>query len=171
VKPIINILRRSGFLRGDLDYQAVRASMVIMYFFFAYQKWFEYEAWVLIPYISHGPLIFWMYPAFGIRGASWFLGAVESTICALLFLGFWNKRLGLLGAAGSVVAFVCTVTIIPFMPGGWEASAGGFPAMVGPNAFLMKDVVLLAVSVYLLKQDAVRVKQAALTVSPMPISR
>jgi uncharacterized membrane protein YkgB len=43
--------------------------------------------------------------------------------------------------------------------------------MVGPNAFLMKDVVLLAVSVYLLKQDAVRVKQAALTVSPMPISR
>jgi Protein of unknown function, DUF417 len=30
-------------------------------------------------------------------------------------------------------------------PGGWEPSAGGFPAMVGPNAFLMKDVVLLGV--------------------------
>jgi hypothetical protein len=29
--------------------------------------------------------------------------------------------------------------------------------MVGPVAFLMKDVVLLAVSVYLLKKDVVRV--------------
>jgi hypothetical protein len=33
------------------------------------------------------------------------------------------------------------------------ASAGGFPAMVGNVAFLMKDVALLAVSFYLLKQD------------------
>ena len=33
----------------------------------------------------------------------------------------------------------------------------GFPAMVGNVAFLMKDVVLLAVSVYLLKQDLARV--------------
>ena len=89
-----------------------------------------------------------------------FLGAAESAICVLLLLGFWNKKLGLLGAAGSVVTFTCTVTIIPFIPGGWEASAGGFPAMVGPNAFLIKDVVLLGVSIYLLKQDAVRVSQA-----------
>jgi uncharacterized membrane protein YkgB len=165
VKPVINILDRLGLFKEDLDYHVVRASMVIVYFFFAYQKWFEYEAQVLIPYISHGPLIFWMYPVFGIRGASWFLGAAESSIFVLLLLGFWDKRLGLLGAAGSVVTFVCTVTIIPFMPGGWEASAGGFPAMVGPNAFLMKDVVLLGVSVYLLKQDAVRVRQGALSLS------
>jgi hypothetical protein len=40
-------------------------------------------------------------------------------------------------------------------------SAGGFPAMVGNVAFLMKDVVLLAVSFYLLKQDAVTVRYAA----------
>lgn len=40
---------------------------------------------------------------------------------------------------------------------GWAASAGGFPAMVGNVAFLMKDVVLLAVSIYLLRQDALRV--------------
>jgi uncharacterized membrane protein YkgB len=38
--------------------------------------------------------------------------------------------------------------------------------MVGPNAFLMKDVVLLGVSVYLLKQDAVRVRQGALNGLP-----
>jgi uncharacterized membrane protein YkgB len=156
---IINVLDKSGLFKKDLDYHVVRASMVIVFFFFAYQKWFQYEAVVLIPYISNGPLISWMYPAFGIRGASYFLGAAESTIFVLLFLGFWNKKLGLLGAAGSVVTFICTVTIIPFMPNGWEPSAGGFPAMVGPNAFLMKDVVLLGVSFYLLRQDAARTTQ------------
>jgi uncharacterized membrane protein YkgB len=111
---------------------------------------------VLIPFISNGPLISWMYPVFGVRGASWFLGASEWLICGLLFAGFWDKRLGVLGAAGSCVTFVATVTIIPFMPNGWAPSAGGFPAMAGNVAFLMKDVVLLAVSVYLLKQDVLR---------------
>ena len=44
------------------------------------------------------------------------------------------------------------------MPDGWD-SAAGFPAMTGNVPFLMKDVVLLAVSFYLLKQDVVRVTQ------------
>jgi uncharacterized membrane protein YkgB len=154
-----NLLTRSGLLREDLDYHLVRASMVIIFLFFGYQKWFEYEAQVLIPYISNGPLIFWMYPVFGIRGASWFLGVSEWSFGALLFLGFWDKRLGILGAAGSTVTFVMTVTIIPFMPNGWAESAGGFPAMTGNVPFLMKDVVLLAASLYLLKQDLMRVSR------------
>jgi uncharacterized membrane protein YkgB len=57
---------------------------------------------------------------------------------------------------GSVATFITTVTIIPFMPDGWTPSVGGFPAMGGNVAFLMKDVVLLAVSFYLLKQDVAR---------------
>jgi hypothetical protein len=46
------------------------------------------------------------------------------------------------------------------MPDGWDAAAG-FPAMKGNVAFLMKDVVLLAVSFYLLKQDVVRASRVA----------
>ncbi|GAB2890728.1 DUF417 family protein [Paraburkholderia jirisanensis] len=154
---LTNTLGRSGLLKQDLDYHIVRASMVLIFAFFGYQKWFEYEAQVLIPYISHGPLIFWLYPLFGIRGASWFLGVSEWLFGTLIFIGFWNKRIGVLGALGSVATFVGTVTIIPFMPDGWAASAGGFPAMVGNVPFLMKDVVLLAVSIYLLKEDVSRV--------------
>ena len=135
--------------------------MVIIYFFFGYQKWFAYEAQELIPFIRNGPLISWMYPVFGIQGASWFLGVSEWLFGGLLFLGFWNKYLGILGAAGSCVTFIMTITIIPFMPDGWAASAGGFPAMVGNVAFLMKDVVLFAASVYLLKQDVERALRSA----------
>ena len=158
---LIRILMRSGILKADLDYHLLRAAMVIIFFFFGYQKWWAYEAQRLIPYISNGPLIFWLYPAFGMRGATWFLGASEWTFGTLLFLGFWNKKLGILGALGSCATFIGTVTIIPFMPDGWDASAGGFPAMTGNVPFLMKDIVLLAVSVYLLKQDVARVLLAA----------
>jgi len=159
LNPLVNILRRSGLLTEDLDYHIVRAAMVIVFLFFGYQKWWAYEAERLIPYISNGPLIWWLYPVFGVRGACWFLGVSEWTFGTLLFLGFWDKRAGILGALGSTGTFIATVTIIPFMPDGWDQSAGGFPAMTGNVPFLMKDVVLLAVSIYLLRQDVVRIGQ------------
>jgi len=154
---LMNLLMKCPGFRGDFDYYLIRASMVIIFLFFGYQKWFLYEAQGLIPYINHGPLIFWMYPVFGIRGATYFLGVAEWLFGALLFLGFWNKKLGILGALGSCFSFVATVTIIPFIPDGWASSAGGFPAMTERVAFLMKDLVLFAASFYLLKQDLVRV--------------
>ena len=156
MKAVVNMLGKLGLFRADLDYQLLRASMAIMYFFFGYQKWFEYEAKALIPFISNSPLVSWLYLLFGIRGASWFLGVSEWTFGGLILLGYWNKKLGALGAAGSVFTFLATVSIIPSIPNGWAASAGGFPAMTINTAFLMKDVVLLAVSVYLLRQDALR---------------
>ncbi len=97
MNALIHVLAKSGLLIKDLDYHLIRASMVLIFLAFGYQKWFAYEAQVLIPFISNGPLIFWMYPVFGIRGASWFLGASEGLFGTLLFLGFWNKRLGILG--------------------------------------------------------------------------
>jgi uncharacterized membrane protein YkgB len=59
MNSLIKILTKSGLLMEDLDYHLIRAAMVIIFLFFGYQKWFEYEAQVLIPYISNGPLIFW----------------------------------------------------------------------------------------------------------------
>jgi uncharacterized membrane protein YkgB len=153
---LVRALAKSGLLREGLDHHVVRASMMLIFLLFGYQKWFEYEAQTLIPFIRNGPLTSWMYPVFGLRGASWFLGVSEWLTAALLVWGFWNPRAGTLGAMLSVATFVTTVTIIPFMPDGWDAAAG-FPAMKGNVAFLMKDVVLLAVSLYLLKRDATRV--------------
>jgi uncharacterized membrane protein YkgB len=160
MKFVIRILIRVGILKDDIDYHFVRASMVIIFLIFGYQKWFNHEAQAsLIPYIKNGPLISWMYPVFGSR-AFWFLGASEWTFGLLLFLGFWNKHFGILGAIGSCFSFIATTTIIPFLPNGWAASAGGFPAMTADVAFLMKDLVLLAASFYLLRQDVLRAASA-----------
>jgi uncharacterized membrane protein YkgB len=45
---LIKVLARSPLLKGDLDYHLVRASMVLIFLLFGYQKWFEYEAETLI---------------------------------------------------------------------------------------------------------------------------
>ena len=71
------------------------------------------------------------------------------------------RKVRYVGALGSCVTFICTATIIPFLPNGWAASAGGFPAMTEHVAFLMKDIVLFSVSVYLLRQDIIRVSLSA----------
>jgi uncharacterized membrane protein YkgB len=163
MNSLINRIVRMNIFQGDIDNHLIRASMIFIYFMFGYQKWFEYEAQGLVPFFTHGPLIFWMYPVFGIRGSSYFLGISEWLFGILLLGGFWNKKIGILGALGSVFTFLCTVTIIPFWPEGWAAQAGGFPAMTLPMGFLMKDVVLLAVSFYLFKQDVQRLAQTEST--------
>jgi uncharacterized membrane protein YkgB len=128
-----------------------------------------YEQQALLPLISHGPLISWMLPVFGLQGTGRFLGTSEWIFGTLLFLGFWNKKLGVLGALGACGNFIVTTSNIPFFPNGWAASAGGFPAMTDPIAFLMKDFVLFAAAFYLLKQDVLRVSRSAL--SPAPAER
>ncbi len=157
MKFIADTLGRSGLLKRDLDYHLLRAAMVIIFAWFGYDKWFEAEIRGLLPIITHGPFIFWTIPVLGIRGTSIFLGASEWTFGSLILLGFWNKKLGMLGALGSVFTFIATITVIPFVPDAWDGGAGGFPAMTMTTAFLLKDLVLLVVSVYLLKQDVERV--------------
>ena len=39
MNALVNALARTGLLKNDLDYHVVRASMVVMFFFFGYQKW------------------------------------------------------------------------------------------------------------------------------------
>jgi hypothetical protein len=61
------------------------------------------------------------------------------------------------------LTYIGTTTIMPFLPGAWAQEAGGFPIFTLPMGFLMKDVLFLAASFYLLKQDLVR---AAMEIRP-----
>src|SRR2546427_71212 len=93
---LIKFLSKTAPFQGDLDYHLIRASMVIIYFFFGYQKWFEYEVQGLIPFFTHGPLIFWMYSVFGMKGSTYLLGVSEWLFGALRGLQF--RRYGGRGA-------------------------------------------------------------------------
>ncbi|WP_334510372.1 DUF417 family protein [Bradyrhizobium sp. AZCC 1693] len=82
--------------------------------------------------------------------------SVRIIIGSLLLAGSWTSGSAFLAPWARPGTFIATVTVIPFMPEGWDVAAGGFPAMTDNVPFLMKDVVLLAVSLYFLRQDAVR---------------
>src|SRR5258708_23647056 len=127
MNSLIKSVAGSPLVKGDLDLHLVRGSMVLIFLLFGYQKWFEYEAQTLIPFISNGPLTFWMYPVFGLHGASYFLGVSEWLTAALLIWGFWNPKAGILGAVLSLGTFITTLSIIPLMPDRWNAPAR-FPA-------------------------------------------
>ena len=92
MNQLTDLLVKVGILKKDIDYHLIRASMVIIFLFFGYQKWFQYEAQALLPYISNGPLIFWMYPVFGIRGATYLLGVTEWLFAGLLFLASGTRN-------------------------------------------------------------------------------
>ena len=75
--------------------------MVIILFFFGYQKWRAHEVQRLLSFINNGWLIFSLYPLLGMRGATLSLGVSEWAFGRLLFLGYWNKAPGILGALTS----------------------------------------------------------------------
>jgi uncharacterized membrane protein YkgB len=147
---ILYVSRTTPF-RSGLDRHLIRAAMVFTFFAFSIQKWNQYTIEMLVPMISHSPVVFWLLPVFGVRGAGYFLATTETIFGALIFLGYWSPKLGILGALGSIVT-----SIIPFLPDAWAQEAGGFPIMTLPLGFLMKDVLFLAASFYLLRQDLVR---------------
>jgi uncharacterized membrane protein YkgB len=147
---------RTILFRSNLDLHLIRAAMVFTFFAFSIQKWNQYTVEMLVPMISHSPVVFWLLPVFGLRGAGYFLATTETVFGTLIFLGYWSPTLGILGALGSMVTYIGTTSIIPFLPDAWAQEAGGFPIMTLPLGFLMKDFLFLAASFYLLKQDLVR---------------
>ena len=156
LNQVITSVSRTTPLQSSLDRHLIRAAMVFTFFAFSIQKWNQYTVDMLVPLISHSPVVFWLEPAFGVRGAGYFLGTTETIFGSLIFLGYWSPRLGILGALGSIVTFIGTTSIIPFLPGGWTLEAGGFPIMTLPLGFLVKDVLFLVASFYLLKLDLTR---------------
>ena len=156
VNRLVLYISKTILFRSDLDRHLIRAAMVFTFFVFSIQKWNQYTIEMLVPMISHSPLVFWLLPAFGVRGAGYFLATTEMIFGSLIFLGYWSPKLGILGALGSIVTFAGTTGIIPFLPDGWAREAGGFPIMTLPLGFLMKDFLFLAASFYLLKQDLTR---------------
>lgn len=137
---------------------AVRAALVLVFMAFGYVKFFPFEAESVAPLIAAHPFLSWLSP-FGQQFGSRFLGVVEIAAGLLLAAHFVSPRLGVVGGLLAVATFAITVSLLLFLPGVWEASAGGFPAISGTGGFLLKDAVLFAAS-YLCLVESVEALQA-----------
>ena len=130
----------------------LRLSMVMIFFWFGLQKFTAYEASGIAPLVSNSPLTSWL-NVLGTRGASMVIGTSELTFGVLLAIGLrWPGSLAAtLGALGSCVTFLTTLSFLVTAPGVWAPS--GPPLLSGTTGvFLIKDIVLLATSILLLAQ-------------------
>src|SRR6476660_6107461 len=57
--------------RSNLDRHLIRAAMVFEFFAFSIQKWNHYTVEMLVPMISHSPVVFWLLPVFAVRATFW----------------------------------------------------------------------------------------------------
>ena len=132
--------------------QLLRLSMVVIFFWFGLQKFTAYEAMGIAPLVSNSPLTSWL-NVLGTQGASMVIGTSELIFGLLLAGGFrWPGSLAaMLGALGSCVTFLTTLSFMVTTPGVWAPS--GAPLLSGTTGvFLIKDIVLLATSALLLAQ-------------------
>ncbi|MBD9571908.1 YkgB family protein [Ensifer adhaerens] len=128
---------------------ALYTSLVIIYFWFGGMKFTAYEAEGLTPLVGNSPFLSWVQPLLGVRGFSSALGVIEVSIGVLIAARYFNPLLSLVGGVLSAGLFATTLSFMVTTPGVFEPNLG-FPAItVAPGQFLLKDVGLFAVSLWI----------------------
>lgn len=139
---------------------AMVVKLAVIFLWIGAMKFTSYEAQSIAPFVMNSPLVSWMYAAFGIQGTAVVIGIYE-IITGLLLLSRWlAPALAVIGAALAVITFVVTLSFMLTTPGVGAPEAGGFPALSAEiGQFLAKDLVLLAVSLYILGDSMVARRQ------------
>lgn len=110
-------------------------------------KFFPYEAHNIEPLVSHSPFMGWLYGVFSVETFSTMLGVVEVVTAILLVVKPWLPAVSVVGSLLAILLFVNTLLFMVTTPGVGESSAGGFPLLSMTGQFLIKDVVLIGVSI------------------------
>ncbi|WP_419708347.1 YkgB family protein [Pseudomonas sp. NFX224] len=123
-------------------------ALAVIYFWFGGMKFTHYEAEGLVPLVSNSPLLGWVYQIFSFDLFSNLLGVLEVSIGVLIAGRLLSPKLSLIGGALSAGLFVTTLSFMFSTPGVIEPGLG-FPAIsVAPGQFLLKDLGLLAASLF-----------------------
>ncbi len=129
--------------RDEAVVAALRWSMVIIFALFGTAKFAAYEAEGVAGIAQHYPLFAWMYPLWGVQGASNAIGTIELATGLMIALGARFAFASLIGGLMGMCTFIVTLSFSLGAPNVWEAGYG-FPFMGSTGQFLFKDVVLLA---------------------------
>ncbi|MGI9168959.1 MAG: YkgB family protein [Caulobacteraceae bacterium] len=147
-----------GRPRGDLGPRIagfsgwwLRYGLALIFLWFGCMKFTAYEATGIAPFIANSPLLGWFHAAFGIQGASYLIGVIEIATAILLAARPVAPLASVVGGAMAVISFLITFSFFFTTPGVGEPLAGGFAAISSvPGQFLLKDIGLLGISIWLL---------------------
>lgn len=126
----------------------MRYGLAVIFLWIGLLKFTAYEAKGIEGLVANSPLWSWAYLSLGAQGVSNLIGVIEVAIGVLIATrAFWPK-LSAIGSLGAVVTFLITLSFVFTTPGVWEAGYGfPFPSPM-PGQFLLKDLVLLGVSIW-----------------------
>jgi uncharacterized membrane protein YkgB len=127
-----------------------RYGLVVVIAWIGALKFTAYEAQGIQPLVANSPLMSWLYDIFTVNTFSALLGVVEITTAVLLAIKPLFPRLSVLGSVLAIGLFLATISFLFTTPGVGEAAAGGFPVLSSTGQFLIKDVALLGLSVWML---------------------
>ncbi|KQZ86842.1 MULTISPECIES: YkgB family protein [Pseudomonas] len=132
-----------------LSIYGLYCALAVIYFWFGGMKFTQYEAQGLVPLVSNSPVVGWTYEMLSVGNFSSALGYIEVLIGALILGRIVSPKISLLGGVLSVGLFLTTISFMFSTPGVIEEGLG-FPAItVSLGQFLLKDVALLAVSIFI----------------------
>ena len=124
------------------------SSLAIIYAWFGAMKFTDYEAKALMLFAENSPLLSWSYALLSVQGVSDFIGFLELGIGLLIVLRLVNPIFSAAGGLLSTGLFVTTVSFMISTPGITVSELGPPAITVVPGQFLLKDVGLLAASVW-----------------------
>ncbi|WP_417663437.1 YkgB family protein [Pseudomonas sp.] len=136
-----------GAVTTRVGWYFVFSALTVIYIWFGGMKFTEYEANGIYGFVSHSPLLSWMYGFISVMGFSYFLGFLEIAIGLLIAARCISPRLSFIGGGLSAGLFITTLSFMLTTPQVFEPTLG-FPAIsVVPGQFLLKDICLLAASI------------------------
>ncbi|OBJ02189.1 DUF417 family protein [Mycobacterium sp. 1465703.0] len=128
-----------------------RYGLVVVLAWIGFGKYVKMESRVLI---QHSPLMSWVYDVFSFTFVARALGSMEIIAALLIALRPLWSRLSAAGSALAVVLFLGTLSFLFTTPGVIVTHAHGLPVLSGmPGQFLLKDLVLLGVSLWTLGES------------------
>ena len=112
-------------------------------------KFTAYEAKNIEGLVSNSFLFAWAYKMFGLQMLSNLIGVSEIVFGLLIAAHRFSPKAAVFGGCGAIIMFLSTMTFVLTTPGVWEPGYG-FPFPSGmPGQFLAKDLLFLAVAIFL----------------------
>ena len=146
-----------------------RYGLVIVLAWFGSMKFTYYESHGISHWVANSPLLSWAYNIISIDAFGRLNGSIELITAALLAVKPWFPKASVVGGIFASLFFVTTLSFMITTPGTGEASAGGFPILSADGEFLMKDIALIGLALWLLA-DAIDATRRQTTRTPAAAS-
>lgn len=118
------------------------------------------EAEGIAPFVSGSPFMSWTYGVMSHQALSNILGSIELVVAAFIAARPLSAKVSAVGGLLATGMFLTTLSFILSTPGAITGVIFGIvPALSVPGQFLLKDVVLLGVSLQILTESLASIKK------------